>query len=141
MCYTALSGMRVCWNRQTGTFEGRVSYGVWVQVPSLAPSRTPLACERCPFFIFEHFFEHFLSKQDKIYITPMLQIVEFPIMLTLFVLQWNINILACFVPKSDIILYMDKARKRQENSQNMAYFVYIIYSMRKENFQSKFSVS
>ena len=29
--------MRVCWNRQTGTFEGRVSYGVWVQVPSLAP--------------------------------------------------------------------------------------------------------
>ena len=29
--------MRVCWNRQTGTFEGRVSYGVRVQVPSLAP--------------------------------------------------------------------------------------------------------
>jgi len=29
--------MRVCWNWQTGTFEGRVSDGVWVQVPSLAP--------------------------------------------------------------------------------------------------------
>ena len=29
--------MRVCWNWQTGTFEGRVSYGVRVQVPSLAP--------------------------------------------------------------------------------------------------------
>ncbi len=31
------SDMRVCWNRQTGTFEGRVSIAVWVQVPSLAP--------------------------------------------------------------------------------------------------------
>jgi len=30
--------LRVCWNRQTGTFEGRVSYGVWVQVPSPAPT-------------------------------------------------------------------------------------------------------
>ncbi len=29
--------MRVCWNRQTGTFEGRVSRDVWVQVPLLAP--------------------------------------------------------------------------------------------------------
>ncbi len=29
--------MRVCWNRQTGTFEGRVFHDVWVQVPSLAP--------------------------------------------------------------------------------------------------------
>ena len=29
--------MRVCWNRQTGTFEGRVSKDVWVQVPLLAP--------------------------------------------------------------------------------------------------------
>ncbi len=29
--------MRVCWNRQTGTFEGRVSIDVRVQVPSLAP--------------------------------------------------------------------------------------------------------
>ncbi len=29
----------MCWNRQTGTFEGRVSYGVWVQVPSLAPKK------------------------------------------------------------------------------------------------------
>ena len=29
--------MRECWNRQTGTFEGRVSHGVRVQVPSLAP--------------------------------------------------------------------------------------------------------
>ncbi len=32
--------MRVCWNRQTGTFEGRVSTDVWVQVPSLAPNST-----------------------------------------------------------------------------------------------------
>lgn len=30
--------MRSCWNRQTGTFEGRVSTDVWVQVPSTAPS-------------------------------------------------------------------------------------------------------
>ena len=29
--------MRVCWNWQTGTFEGRVFYDVRVQVPSLAP--------------------------------------------------------------------------------------------------------
>ena len=29
--------MRLCWNRQTGTFEGRVSADVWVQVPSTAP--------------------------------------------------------------------------------------------------------
>ena len=34
--YTA---MRVCWNRQTGTFEGRVSKDVWVQVPLLAPMK------------------------------------------------------------------------------------------------------
>ena len=31
--------MRGCWNRQTGTFEVRVSNGVGVQVPSLAPSK------------------------------------------------------------------------------------------------------
>ena len=31
--------MRVCWNWQTGTFEGRVLYDVRVQVPSLAPKR------------------------------------------------------------------------------------------------------
>ena len=31
------TAMRVCWNRQTGTFEGRVSTDVWVQVPLLAP--------------------------------------------------------------------------------------------------------
>ena len=29
--------MRGCWNRQTGTFEVRVSNDVWVQVPFLAP--------------------------------------------------------------------------------------------------------
>lgn len=29
--------MRVCWNWQTGTFEGRVFQDVRVQVPSLAP--------------------------------------------------------------------------------------------------------
>ena len=28
--------MRVCWNWQTGTFEGRVLHDVRVQVPSLA---------------------------------------------------------------------------------------------------------
>ncbi len=33
--------MRACWNRQTGTFEGRVSTDVWVQVPLLAPSILP----------------------------------------------------------------------------------------------------
>ena len=31
--------MRVCWNWQTGTFEGRVHFCVWVQVPLLAPNR------------------------------------------------------------------------------------------------------
>ena len=31
--------MRVCWNWQTGTFEGRVFYDVRVQVPSLAPRK------------------------------------------------------------------------------------------------------
>ena len=31
--------MRVCWNRQTGTFEGRVWRRVRVQVPSLAPNK------------------------------------------------------------------------------------------------------
>ena len=31
--------MRVCWNWQTGTFEGRVLYSVWVQVPLLAPKK------------------------------------------------------------------------------------------------------
>ena len=30
--------MRVCWNWQTGTFEGRVLHDVRVQVPSLAPN-------------------------------------------------------------------------------------------------------
>ena len=30
--------MRQCWNRQTGTFEGRVSTDVRVQVPFAAPS-------------------------------------------------------------------------------------------------------
>ena len=30
--------MRVCWNWQTGTFEGRVHKCVWVQVPLLAPN-------------------------------------------------------------------------------------------------------
>lgn len=34
---TAKLNKRVCWNRQTGTFEGRVSRDVWVQVPLLAP--------------------------------------------------------------------------------------------------------
>ena len=29
--------LRVCWNWQTGTFEGRVLHDVRVQVPSLAP--------------------------------------------------------------------------------------------------------
>ena len=29
--------MRICWNWQTGTFEGRVQYCVWVQVPLFAP--------------------------------------------------------------------------------------------------------
>ena len=33
------SNMRMCWNRQTGTFEGRVSTDVWVQVPLSAPNK------------------------------------------------------------------------------------------------------
>ncbi len=33
------SQMRMCWNRQTGTFEGRVSNDVWVQVPLSAPEK------------------------------------------------------------------------------------------------------
>ena len=34
--------MRIWRNWQTGTFEGRVLYNVWVQVPLLAPnSRNP----------------------------------------------------------------------------------------------------
>ena len=32
--------MRGCWNRQTGTFEVRVSNDVWVQVPFLAPKHS-----------------------------------------------------------------------------------------------------
>ena len=36
-CYNISCYMRGCWNRQTGTFEVRVSNGVGVQVPSLAP--------------------------------------------------------------------------------------------------------
>jgi len=39
--------MRVCWNWQTGTFEGRVSYDVWVQVPLLAPKANEVASESC----------------------------------------------------------------------------------------------
>ena len=35
--------LRVCWNRQTGTFEGRVSKDVWVQVPLLAPKYGQMA--------------------------------------------------------------------------------------------------
>ena len=43
--------VRVCWNRQTGTFEGRVSTDVRVQVPSLAPKRDKLVLEQvCLFF-------------------------------------------------------------------------------------------
>lgn len=40
--------MRVCWNWQTGTFEGRVSTDVWVQVPLLAPI---MRCFRQIYFI------------------------------------------------------------------------------------------
>ena len=36
--FGASANMRECWNRQTGTFEGRVSTDVGVQVSSLAPS-------------------------------------------------------------------------------------------------------
>ena len=35
---TTVVNMRGCWNRQTGTFEVRVSIDVGVQVPSLAPN-------------------------------------------------------------------------------------------------------
>ena len=38
--------MRVCWNWQTGTFEGRVLHDVRVQVPSLAPTFFVLVFQR-----------------------------------------------------------------------------------------------
>ena len=41
--------MRVCWNWQTGTFEGRVLHDVRVQVPSLAPGKVRSIC---PYLIF-----------------------------------------------------------------------------------------
>ncbi len=44
--------LRVCWNRQTGTFEGRVSYGVWVQVPSPAPVLKAASSDKQLFQIF-----------------------------------------------------------------------------------------
>ena len=31
--------MRACWNWQTGTFEVRVLYDIWVQVPLPAPNK------------------------------------------------------------------------------------------------------
>ena len=37
---TTVVNMRGCWNRQTGTFEVRVSIDVGVQVPSLAPKHS-----------------------------------------------------------------------------------------------------
>ena len=43
--------MRVCWNWQTGTFEGRVFHDVRVQVPSLAPRRSKLHLLRFFYFI------------------------------------------------------------------------------------------
>ena len=47
--------MRVCWNRQTGTFEGRVSRDVWVQVPLLAPEKS---CEMHDFFVYVKYLRH-----------------------------------------------------------------------------------
>ncbi len=43
--------LRECWNRQTGTFEGRVSYGVRVQVPSLAPKIGKRPLGTCRFLL------------------------------------------------------------------------------------------
>ena len=50
--------MRVCWNWQTGTFEGRVLNDVRVQVPSLAPKETVVKRLTTAFFILK------LSKRD-----------------------------------------------------------------------------
>ena len=49
--------MRVCWNRQTGTFEGRVSFDVRVQVPSLAPQKDDVVTYKkpCSFGLFYYF--------------------------------------------------------------------------------------
>ena len=44
--------MRVCWNWQTGTFEGRVFYDVRVQVPSLAPVIKAVPKKVQPFFVY-----------------------------------------------------------------------------------------
>ena len=48
-----LNHLRVCWNWQTGTFEGRVFHDVRVQVPSLAvQDRTGLfLVVLCGFFL------------------------------------------------------------------------------------------
>ena len=48
--------MRVCWNWQTGTFEGRVLYDVRVQVPSLA-----LMKKTCLMQVFFGIWKYFLK--------------------------------------------------------------------------------
>ena len=48
--------MRVCWNWQTGTFEGRVSTDVWVQVPLLAPIKRLPNGKR--FFVYDNNYIH-----------------------------------------------------------------------------------
>ena len=47
--------MRVCWNWQTGTFEGRVLYSVWVQVPLLAPKKLVTTLEIATSFYITYF--------------------------------------------------------------------------------------
>ena len=57
--------MRVCWNWQTGTFEGRVSTDVWVQVPLLAPSlwEPVRECDKSYSLTDFHFKKNFLAWQ------------------------------------------------------------------------------
>jgi len=61
--------MRVCWNRQTGTFEGRVFYDVWVQVPSRAPFKMlSIFIDGILFFFYSYGFVN--GKSHKILLRP-----------------------------------------------------------------------
>ena len=46
------SYLRVCWNWQTGTFEGRVFYDVRVQVPSLADKKKAVEINSAAFLFY-----------------------------------------------------------------------------------------
>lgn len=56
--------MRECWNWQTGTFEGRVLYDVWVQVPSRAPVLESVKPHEC--WLFGFLFLH--KNRNEVYL-------------------------------------------------------------------------